>query len=365
MKTLFLDLKQVNTPHQERINHAIQRVIETGWYILGNEVKSFEHNFANFCGTKHCIGVGNGFDALTLILKGYDFPENAEVIVPAHTFIATILAVMHAGLKPIFVEPNIATYNIDVDKIQEKITKKTVAILVVHLYGKCCEMTKINEIAKENNLKIIEDAAQAHGAVYENNKAGNLGDAAAFSFYPVKNLGALGDGGAIMTNDDELAEKLRKLRNYGFVRKNESEFLGFNSRLDEIQAAVLNEKLPFLESENTRRKIIAGRYLSEIKNLEIILPDSSTQNQDAWHLFVIRTKTRQKLQSYLAHKAIETQIHYPTPAHKQKVLQKFKNLDLPITEQLSQEILSIPLNAHLKNQEVDYVVEILNRYNLY
>ncbi|WP_396163172.1 DegT/DnrJ/EryC1/StrS family aminotransferase [Flavobacterium sp.] len=363
----FLSLKKINQPFEIAFQDKMKQFLEVGWYILGNEAKQFEANFATYCGTKHCIGVGNGLDALVLIFKAYIhlgmLQKGDEVIVPANTYIASILAVLQADLVPILVEPKTETYNINPNEIEDKITSKTKAILPVHLYGQLCEMTTINEIAKKHNLLVVEDAAQAHGAECNGIKAGNFGDAAGFSFYPGKNLGALGDAGAIITNDDELAEVLFSLRNYGSKVKYENEILGVNSRLDELQAAFLNIKLKQLDSENDFRRNLAKRYLSEIKNDKLILPAYDFSKNHVFHLFVIRTSNRLALQHFLKDNGIETMIHYPIPPHKQKALSDWNNLSFPITEKIHDEVLSIPLNSSVSKTEVDYIISKLNSYN--
>ena len=302
----FLDLKKINAPYETAFQEKLKTVLHNGWYILGNEVAAFENNFANYCGAKYCIGVGNGFDALVLIFKGYiqlgKLQKGDEVIVPSNTYIASILAILEADLVPVLVEPKLETYNLNPDLISENITSKTKAILAVHLYGQLAEMDKINAIAVKNNLIVIEDAAQAHGAISDFRKAGNLSNAAAFSFYPGKNFGALGDGGAVITNDSELAKVIQSLRNYGSKAKYQNEFIGVNSRLDEIQAAFLNVKLPHLDSENSIRKAIANRYLKEIKNDKITLPFWEFTDNHVFHLFVIRTENREELQQVFIRK---------------------------------------------------------------
>ena len=298
----FLDLKAVNEQYITEIEKVLHKVIKSGWYILGTEVELFEKEFAEYCGTEHCIGVANGLDALTIILKAYGIGEGDEVIVPSNTYIASVLSVSANGADPILVEPDIASYNIDPKKIEEKITSRTKAILAVHLYGQSADMNAINQIAEKYDLKVIEDAAQAHGATYTGKRTGNLGNAAGFSFYPGKNLGALGDAGAITTNDGQLAEKIRALRNYGSHVKYENLYKGVNSRLDEIQAAILRIKLKELDRENERRREIATYYLNHINNSKIILPKIVNRDLSShvWHLFVVRTKEREKLQSYLS-----------------------------------------------------------------
>ena len=362
----FLDLKKINEPFQEQFQEQLKTFLDKGWYILGNEVKTFEENFANFCGTKHCIGVGNGLDALVLIFKAYiqlgKIQKGDEVIVPANTYIASILAIKEADLVPVLVEPRLEIYNLNPELIQEKITSKTKAILAVHLYGQVAEMELINKIAKQNNLLVIEDAAQAHGAMVEDKKAGNLADAAGFSFYPSKNLGALGDAGAITTNDDKLAKVLFSLRNYGSEKKYHNDLIGVNSRLDELQAAFLNIKLPNLDAENDIRREIAKRYLTEIKNPKIVLPNWDFTNNHVFHLFVIRTQNRDELHEYLLQNEIETMIHYPIAPHKQKAFTKWNSLSFPITEKIHNEVLSLPMSPVMTNDEVTKVIEKLNQW---
>ena len=363
----FLNLRKLNQPFEVAFQKKMKQFLDDGWYILGNEVKQFETDFASYCSTKHCIGVGNGLDALVLIFKGYihlgKLQKGDEVIVPANTYVASILAVLQADLVPVLVEPRLETYNINPDEIEAKITSKTKAILPVHLYGQLCEMKAINEIAQKHNLLVIEDAAQAHGSQFsENEKAGNLSHASAFSFYPGKNLGALGDGGAITTNDDGLAEVLFSMRNYGSKVKYENEIIGVNSRLDELQAAFLNIKLKQLDSENEFRRSMAKRYLSEIKNEKVIMPSWDLSQNHVFHLFVIRTSNRLELQNYLKENGIETMIHYPIPPHKQKALSNWNNLSFPITEKIHDEVLSIPLNSGLKASEIQHIITILNQY---
>lgn len=363
----FLNLKKINQPFETAFQQKMKQFLDGGWYILGNEVKTFEADFANYCGTKHCIGVGNGLDALVLIFKAYiqlgKLQKGDEVIVPSNTYIASVLAILQADLVPVLVEPRLDTYTINPDLILEKITAKTKAILPVHLYGQLCEMEVINLITKKHNLLVIEDAAQAHGAEWNGTKAGNFGNAAGFSFYPGKNLGALGDAGAITTNDDALAEVLFSMRNYGSEVKYENEIIGVNSRLDELQAAFLNIKLQQLNSENQIRRQLAKRYLSEIKNDKIVLPLWNQSENHVFHLFVIRTANRLALQNYLKESGIETMIHYPIPPHKQKALSSSLNhLIFPITEKIHNEVLSIPLNSTLTDDEINYVISTLNNY---
>lgn len=363
----FLDLQKINLAYQEQFQEKMRLVLEKGWFILGDEVKLFETNFANYCGTKHCIGVANGLDALVLIFKGYielgKLQKGNEVIVPSNTYIATILAILQADLVPVLVEPNIETYNINPDLIVEKITSKTKAILPVHLYGQLAEMDKINAIAKQHDLLVIEDSAQAHGASKNQKlKIENKKSSAAYSFYPGKNLGALGDAGAITTNDDELAKVLYSLRNYGSNKKYYNEFIGINSRLDELQATFLNVKLSYLDFENDRRRQIAKRYLSEIENNKIVLPKVNSFDLHVFHLFVIRTKNREQLQDYLLENQIETVIHYPIAPHKQKAFHTWNNLSFPISEKIHDEVLSLPISPVMTDDEVSFVIEILNKF---
>ena len=363
----FLNLRKLNQPFEVAFQKKMKQFLDGGWYILGNEVKQFETDFASYCGTKHCIGVGNGLDALVLIFKAYihlgKLQKGDEIIVPANTYIASILAVLQADLVPVLVEPRLETYNINPDDIEAKITSKTKAILPVHLYGQLAEMNAINAIAQKYNLLVVEDAAQAHGSQFsEDEKAGNLSNAAAFSFYPGKNLGALGDAGAITTNDDALAAVLFSMRNYGSKVKYENEIIGVNSRLDELQAAFLNIKLKQLDSENEFRRSMARRYLSEIKNDKIIMPTWDLSQNHVFHLFVIRTSNRLELQNFLKENGIETMIHYPIPPHKQKALSNWNNLSFSITEKIHNEVLSIPLNSGLKASEIQHIITILNQY---
>jgi dTDP-4-amino-4,6-dideoxygalactose transaminase len=362
----FLDIHKINEPYEKDFHDRLQNVMDSGWYILGNEVKLFEKNFANYCGTSYCVGVGNGLDALVLIFKAYVelgmLQKGDEVIVPANTYIASILAILQADLVPVLVEPNIETYNIDAGLILEKITAKTKAVLVVHLYGQLAHMVTINKIAIQNNLLVIEDAAQAHGGVLDFKKAGNLGHAAGFSFYPGKNLGGLGDGGAVTTNNEALAKMIKSLSNYGSEKKYYNDYIGVNSRLDELQAAFLNIKLPHLDSDNEKRCAIAKRYISEIKNDKLILPFCDFSGNHVFHLFVVRSENRFHLQEYLLENGIQTLIHYPVAPHKQKALSEFNYLSLPVTENIHNEIISLPMSPVMTQDEVDYVIKILNEY---
>ncbi|MDX6181906.1 DegT/DnrJ/EryC1/StrS family aminotransferase [Flavobacterium sp. Fl-77] len=363
----FLDLKKINEPYEADFQLKLKSVLNGGWYILGKEVQLFEESFARYCNANYCIGVGNGFDALVLIFKGYiqlgKLEKGDEVIVPANTYVASILAILQADLIPVLVEPKLETYNLDPELIAEKITSKTKAILVVHLYGQLAEMEMINEIAETNNFIIVEDSAQSHGAISNlKSKINNQQSSAAYSFYPGKNLGALGDGGAIITNDPKLAKVLYSLRNYGSNAKYYNDYIGFNSRLDELQAAFLNLKLPNLDSDNNKRRAIAKRYLTEIKNDKISLPYWNSSKNHVFHLFVIRTPNRAALQEYLVQNNIQTMIHYPIPPHKQKAFSAWNSLSFPITEKIHNEVLSLPMSPILTESEVGFIIEILNEY---
>ena len=362
MQIPFLNLKATNQAYEAQITEAITQTVCSGWYILGERLKQFEIDFANYCGAKHCIGVANGLDALTILLKASEFSDNSEIIVPANSYIATILAVSNANLIPVFVEPKLENYLIDPQAIEQAISPKTKAILVTHLYGKCCDMDEINKIAQKYNLKVFEDAAQAHGAIYQNKKAGNLSDGAGFSFYPSKNLGAMGDAGAITTNDDALAEKIYSLRNYGSSQKYIFDYQGYNSRMSEIQATILNVKLPYLDADNDFRRKIAKRYLSEIHNPKIILPPTDSIDDDVWHLFVIRVENRDRFRQFLSEHGIGTDIHYPLAPHQQLAYKSWSSLTLPITEKIHFEVLSLPLNTALTDQEISYIIYFINKY---
>ncbi|KXN98295.1 aminotransferase [Aequorivita aquimaris] len=363
----FLDLKAINQGFESEFQNSLRLFLDSGYYILGNQVKLFEANFARYCGTTHCIGVGNGLDALRLILEAYKIlgklKENDEVLVASNTFIATILAIKQAGLKPVLVETDLDSYNFDLTSLKNAISEKTKAIMPVHLYGQLSPMDEILKISKENNLLVIEDAAQAHGAKNKANKyAGNLGDAAGFSFYPTKNLGALGDGGAVTTNDDALAEVIKKLRNYGTSTKYVNDFLGFNSRLDELQAAFLNIKLPTLDADNEIRRTIAKKYISKINNDKITLPYYDGSKNHVFHLFVIRVKNRNTLVDHLDRNGIGHLIHYPIPPHKQQALSEFSHLSFPNAEKIHNEIISIPMSPVMIEEEVERVISVLNSY---
>jgi dTDP-4-amino-4,6-dideoxygalactose transaminase len=362
----FLDLKVVNEKYSEELKAACSRVIDSGWYISGIELERFEQNFATYCGTSYCIGVANGLDALTLTLRAWielgKLKEGDEIIVPANTYIASMLAITENNLVPVLVEPNLSTYNLCPKNITETITPKTKAILAVHLYGHLADMSSIMEIAKENNLLVLEDSAQSHGAELNGVKAGNWGDASGFSFYPGKNLGALGDAGAITTNDDELAETLRALRNYGSHEKYKNNFKGVNSRLDEIQAAMLDVKLKYLDTDTNKRRDIAEQYLSGIKNSKIILPQSVNRDSHAWHVFVIRCESRDELQKYLLESGVQSLIHYPVPPHHQKAYEEWNEKYLPVTEKIHKEVLSLPISPNISIESINKIIGIVNSY---
>lgn len=363
--TPFLDLKGINAQYREELIEACTKVIDSGWYVQGSEHQAFEEEFAQFCGTQYAIGVANGLDALTLIMRAYKemgvMCENDEIIVPSNTYIASILAISENGLVPILVEPDMNTYLIDPKKIEEKITSKTKAIMPVHLYGQSCEMDEINAIAQKYNLKVIEDSAQSHGAYYQDKRCGNLGDASGFSFYPGKNLGALGDGGAVTTNDKELAQVIKALGNYGSAKKYENVYKGTNSRLDEIQAAMLRVKLRYLDNEIQKREEIANYYLENIKNKDLILPIIKTKH--VWHLFVIRTTKREKLQKYLFDNGVQTLIHYPLAPHNQEAYSEWENRTYPISEKIHNEVLSLPISGVQTLDETKKIVKAINDFN--
>lgn len=397
----FLDLQKINAQYTAELKQAAAEVIDSGWYLQGNRLKQFEANLAAYLGVKHAIGVANGLDALRLILKAYIelgvMQEGDEVIVPANTYIASILAITDNRLKPVLVEPDINTYNLDLELIKERITERTKAIMVVHLYGQVCWGAKLEELAKKYSLKIIEDNAQAIGADYNSTpalnevagstltsastskpltstlkKTGSLGDAAGNSFYPGKNLGALGDAGAVTTNDDQLAEVVRALGNYGSRQKYVNDYQGLNSRLDEIQAAFLDIKLKYLDAENQRRREIAQYYCQNIKHPEIILPNLNNYSlftihyslAHVWHLFVIRHPNRDALQKYLTEKGIQTLIHYPIPPHKQLAYKEWNHLNFPITEQIHNEVLSLPISPVMILENTRKIVNTINQFTI-
>ncbi len=358
----YEDLKKVNNPYQGEINLAIQRVLESGWYILGEQVQEFEREFAAYCGTKYCIGVANGLDALTLSLIAMGYPKGSEVIVASNTYIATILSIIHAGLTPVLAEPDIKTYNIDPDQITQKITSKTVAIAVTHLYGKTADMISIRAIASRYNLDVFEDAAQAHGAMCSGIKAGNLGLAAAFSFYPTKNLGALGDAGAVTTNSEELADRVKTLRNYGSKIKYKNESIGFNSRLDELQAAVLRVKLRYLDEINLHKRELAKMYFEGLDKDKFILPALNENHYDVYHIFNIRCERRDELRNYLLSHNIKTEIHYPIPPHQQAALKSILHGEYPIAEEIHKTTLSLPISTAHSRQDIEKVINTLNEF---
>tara|TARA_B110000211_G_C14082499_1_gene555232 strand:- start:974 stop:2107 length:1134 start_codon:yes stop_codon:yes gene_type:complete len=372
----FLDLKRINEQYKTELKDACVRVINSGWYILGNEVAEFEKEFANYCEVEHCIGVANGLDALMLILRAYMelgvIQKGEEVIVPSNTYIASILAISENGLVPVLVEPDVNTFNLDPKLIEQAITEKTKAILTVHLYGQVTNMVEINAIARKNNLKVIEDCAQAHGALYEfgshkveehkGKRVGSLGDAAGFSFYPGKNLGALGDAGAVTTNDEALADTITALRNYGSHEKYKNQFKGLNSRLDEIQAAMLRVKLRYLDNEISKRQNVARTYLEGIDNPFIHLPFIKDRNAHVWHLFVIKTANRERLIKHLALNEVQSMIHYPIPPHRQKAYIELKSKSFPISETIHKEALSLPVSPVLTVNEINEIIRVVNDY---
>jgi dTDP-4-amino-4,6-dideoxygalactose transaminase len=364
MTVSFLNLKKINNQYQQELYEACKRVIDSGWYISGQEVEAFESAFAEYCNVEHCVGVGNGLDALTLTLRAWKeqgkLTEGDEVIVPANTYIASILAITENRLTPVLVEPDIQTYNIDPARIEEAITSKTKAILPVHLYGQIADMPAIMDIAEKYDLLVLEDSAQAHGASINGQMAGNWGDASGFSFYPGKNLGALGDAGAVTTDDEELAQTIRVISNYGSHKKYENIYQGVNSRLDEMQAAMLRVKLRYLDEDITKRRDVAKLYLDGINNPSIQLPVWAEYEQHVFHLFVIQTKQRDKLQSFLSEHDIETLIHYPVPPHQQKAYHEWSDQSLPITEKMHNMVLSLPMGPTIDDREINFIVETLN-----
>ncbi|WP_346983875.1 DegT/DnrJ/EryC1/StrS family aminotransferase [Chryseobacterium sp. POE27] len=363
----FLDLQKINVQHQEEIEKKLSQVFRSGWYLMGQELSAFENSFSQYIGVKHTIGVANGLDALRLILRGYIelgiMNPGDEILVPSNTYIASVLAISDNGLVPVFVEPDLNNYNIDITKIEENITSKTKGILIVHLYGRTIFSDKLKQLAEKYHLKIIEDNAQAIGAEWNGKKTGSLGDAAGFSFYPGKNLGALGDAGAVTTNDENLAKTIRALSNYGSDQKYVNIYQGLNSRLDEIQAAVLVVKLKYIDEENTIRRKIAEKYISEISNPKIILPENpADEKEHVWHLFVVRSKNRDEFQKYLTENGIQTLIHYPIPPHKQQAYKEWNSLSFPISEKIHEEVLSLPISPVMQNDEVTKVIGLLNMY---
>ena len=362
----FLDLQKVTAKYADEIHEAVSRVVDSGWYLQGQENENFERHYSEYIGTKYTVGVANGLDALIWILRGYIelgvMRPGDEVIVPANTYIATILAITENGLKPVLVEPDIDTYQIDDRLIEEAVTPRTKAIMIVHLYGCCAYTDKIGEICKKYNLKLLEDNAQAHGCLYNGRRTGSLGDAAAHSFYPGKNLGALGDAGAVTTNDKELAETIRALANYGSIKKYVFKYVGRNSRLDEFQAAILDVKLRHLDEDNAVRKRNARYYIEHIKHPDIILPKVENWDSHVFHIFPIRTSRRYELQKYLTENGIQTNIHYPIPPHKQECYKEWNGMSFPITEKIHAEELSLPMSPVMTAEELNKVVEVLNTW---
>lgn len=369
MTVKFLDLQAVNKPYMDELAAAARKVIEGGWYIHGAETDAFEREFAAFCGSAHCIGVANGLDALRMILEAYQvlglMREGDEVMVPSNTFIASVLAISQSRLKPVLVEPDPQTYNIDPQKLQQALTPKTKAVMAVHLYGQLADMEPIAAFCKANGLLLIEDSAQAHGAMHNNGrKAGNLGDVAGFSFYPGKNLGALGDGGAVTTNNDQLAECIRALGNYGSQKKYHHSYKGFNSRLDEIQAAFLRIRLKGLEIENNHRRMLAQVYRSKLSLNGLVVPFEAPYGTHVYHLFPVLHPKRDELQTYLAQNGIQTLVHYPVAPHKQTAYQEIGNLSLPIAEHIHACELSLPISPVHTHRDIEYVADVVNAFNV-
>lgn len=364
MNVAYLDLHKTHDEIQEELDIAYRKVTQRQWFINGEADKQFEQDFAAYCGTKECVGTGNGLDAIRLILLAYGIGSGDEVIVPANTFIATALAVTYVGAKPVFVDASMDSYNIDVSKIEEKISERTKAIIAVHLYGRVADVTAIQKIASKYSLKVIEDSAQAHGAEIKGKKAGGLGDAAAFSFYPGKNLGALGDAGAVTTNDSELAARIRAYGNYGSYEKYNHVYPGCNSRLDEYQAAFLSVKLKYLDKWNEERREIAYAYTSQIKNKKIILPEWTGDRQHVFHIYPILTRERDELVDYLKQQGISTNVHYPIPIVKQKAYRQYmkQSLDYPVTQRICSEEVSLPLYPGMTEEQVNWVITCINRF---
>lgn len=362
----FLDIQKITNKNSKEIHDEVSRIIDSGWYLLGDENKRFEKNYSDFIGTKHSINVANGLDALRLIIKAYVemgvFETGDEIIVPANTYIASILAITDNRLKPILVEPDILSYQIDDSKIEQHISPRTKGIMIVHLYGQCAFTEKIGEICKKYNLKLIEDNAQSTGCVFKGRRTGSLGDAAGHSFYPGKNMGALGDSGAVTTDNDQLAETVRALANYGSGEKYVFDYQGLNSRMDEIQAAILNVKLKYIDSDNQYRKSIAKFYLDNISNSNIIVPIISDWDAHVCHLFVVRTKNRDMLLQHLADNGIQALIHYPIPPHKQKAYKEWNTMSFPITEKIHNEVVSLPISQVISEEEAQKVVNAINTF---
>lgn len=357
----YENLYKSNQPLIEEFKRAFSEVLDSGWFILGKKVEVFEQEFANYLGAKHCIGVASGLDALTLSILSLDIPKGSEIIVPANTYIATILAILQAGHKPVLVEPDIRTYNIDPLLIEQSITKNTRVMMLVHLYGKPCDMDPINELCKKHNLFLIEDCAQAHGANYKGQKVGTFGHLAAFSFYPTKNLGCLGDGGAVVTNNPEFSEKVKMLRNYGSTVKYYNELIGFNSRLDEMQAAFLSIKLKHLDSINNHKRNLSTIYFENLKS-DFIKPAQNGDYYDVFHIFSIRHEQRDKLKDYLFKNGVKTEIHYPVPPHKQKALENIIQGNFNISEEIHKTTLSLPISTFHTKEDIFRVIDMLNRF---
>lgn len=362
----YLDLKRVTESFEPELSATVQRVVKSGWYIRGEECKDFERKFAGYCETEFCVGVANGLEALTLIFKAYialgRLHPVDKVIVPANTYIASVLSISEAGLVPVLTDPDPVTCNLSASSVERVLDSNVKAVLAVDLYGRAIPGAELSELAKSCGLILVEDAAQGHGAMENGKRAGSFGDAAGFSFYPGKNLGALGDGGAVTTSDEELAQTVRTLANYGSERKYVNLFKGVNSRLDEIQAAVLAYKLTRLDADNLCRTKIAKRYLSEIQNPAVVLPDPGKSGEHVWHIFAVRSRNREKLQTYLKDCGIETLIHYPIPPHRQKAYREFADLKFPVTEEIAETELSLPLYPQMTCFEVSQVIEAVNAY---
>ena len=359
----FLDLGQINNRFRDEIDARLKTILDKGWYLQGEENEVFCKHFAEYCGTKYALGVANGLDALNLIIRAHGFGAGDEIIVPANTYIATILAISENGCTPVLVEPDISTCNIDPELIEAAITPRTKAIMVVHLYGQAVQMEKIWALAKKYGLKVFEDCAQAHGAFYQGKRVGNLSDAGAFSFYPGKNLGCFGDGGGITTNDEELYLKLKAIANYGSHKKYCNMYKGVNSRLDEMQAAILDVKLAYLDADNARRREIAAFYRKAITNPLITLPQTYDENAAVWHVFTVRTERRDDFQQYLTEKGIQTIIHYPTPPHKQQAYAEWNERSYPITEKIHREIISLPISPVMTDEEAQNVADAVNAWS--
>jgi len=361
MKIEYENLKEVNKPYFEYFKESFENVLNSGWFILGRKVEKFEKDFSEYINVSHCVGVASGLDALTLSLLSLNIEKGSKIIVPSNTYIATILSVIQAGLIPVLAEPDIKTYNIDPENIEAAISKKTKGVMIVHLYGKPCEMDKILSICKQNSLFLIEDCAQSHGSLYKGKKTGSFGDLAGFSFYPTKNLGCLGDGGAVATNNHDLFNKVRMLRNYGSEIKYKNELVGMNSRLDEIQAAFLSIKLKYLDEIINHKRKLASIYLTNLKS-DFILPQVSVSCYDGYHIFNIRHERRNDLKDYLLKNEIVTEIHYPVPPHKQKALSYLSGMHFPVSELIHNTTLSLPVSSFHKEEDIYRVVEVMNKF---